>query len=63
MSSDYAVLVRQLLLEAGIVPSENEVRSMIAAAPARAEMVNRLYAVPEARYEEPALVFDPTFPV
>jgi len=62
MPSDPTVLIPQQLLAAGITPSGEEVQAMIAAAPGRQEMLDRLYAIPEARYEEPCLVFDATFP-
>ncbi|GAA1507693.1 hypothetical protein [Nocardioides humi] len=62
MTADPTVLVPQLLLAAGITPAEEEVSAMIAAFPGRQEMLDRLYAIPEARYEEPCLVFDATFP-
>ncbi|MCS5713183.1 hypothetical protein NVV95_01315 [Herbiconiux sp. CPCC 205716] len=49
--------VRTMLALARISPSEEEISGLIAGfAPARAA-VRMLYAVPEARYAEPALVF------
>jgi len=60
---DPTVLVPQLLLAAGISPAEEEeVAAMVAAFPGRQEMLDRLYSIPEARYEEPCLVFDAAFP-
>jgi len=57
MDADPAVLVPALLDAAGISPAAEEVAAMIAAFPARAAAIESLYAVPEARYEEPDLVF------
>jgi hypothetical protein len=62
MSNDPTMLVNQALLAAGIVPSEEEVAALVAATPARQEAVEKLYAVAEARYEEPCLVFNASFP-
>jgi hypothetical protein len=56
MDADPAVLVPALLQAAGISPGEEEVAVMIAALPGRAAAIESLYAVPEARYEEPGLV-------
>lgn len=62
MSSDPMTLVRQSLLAAGIAPSEEEVADLVAATPGRQEAIEKLYAVTEARYEEPCLVFGAAFP-
>lgn len=53
---DPAVLVRAQLAAAGITPSEEEVAAMVAAAPGRLAQINSLYAIAEARYEEPSTV-------
>ncbi|HTF49530.1 MAG TPA: hypothetical protein VK735_18970 [Pseudonocardia sp.] len=60
MDADPAVLVPALLRAAGISPSEEEVAAMIADFPGRAAAIETLYAIPEARYEEPDLVFRAT---
>jgi hypothetical protein len=57
MEADPAVIVPALLAAAGLTPSAEEVALMIADHPGRAVKLDALYAVPEARYEEPALVF------
>ena len=57
MSTDPTVLVPALLAAAGISPDPEEVAVMIADFPDRAAKIEALYAVPEARYEEPDLVF------
>jgi hypothetical protein len=57
MSADPAVVVPAMLAAAGITPRTEEVALMIAEFPARAESIERLYAVVAARYEEPCLVF------
>ncbi|MCW0213660.1 MAG: hypothetical protein OJJ54_09885 [Pseudonocardia sp.] len=58
MPADPAVLVPALLAAADITPSPEEVAIMIAEFPGRAAALDALYAVPEARYEEPDLVYD-----
>lgn len=63
MVSDPTTLVKQSLLAAGIDPTEEEVAVLVAATPGRQEAIEKLYAVPEARYEEPCLVFNASFPV
>jgi hypothetical protein len=57
VDADPALLVPALLTAAGISPSAEEVAFMIAEFAARAAAIEALYAVPEARYEEPGLVF------
>jgi hypothetical protein len=57
MDADPAVLVPALLQAAGLTPSKEEVATMIADYPGRAAAIESLYAVREARYEEPDLVF------
>ncbi|MCX4093878.1 hypothetical protein [Nocardia sp. alder85J] len=57
MSADPAVVVPAMLAAAGLEPREEEVAHMIAEFPARAASIEKLYAVAEARYEEPCLVF------
>jgi len=51
--------VAALLDAAGLQPSPAEREAFIAVYPRLRAMVASLYAVPEARYESPALVFDP----
>jgi hypothetical protein len=57
MSADPTVVVPALLAAAGLTPSPEEVRVMIADFSGRAAEIEALYAVPDARYEEPDLVF------
>lgn len=57
MDRNPAVIVPALLALAGRAPLEDEVAVMIAEFPALVASIDRLYAVPEARYEEPAAVF------
>ncbi|MGW0330228.1 hypothetical protein [Nocardia sp. NPDC003183] len=57
MKTDYAVLVPTLLQAAGITVSPDELAIMIATSPGRAAAIESLYRVPEARYEEPSLIF------
>jgi hypothetical protein len=40
-------------------PTEEETDRWVAGYPATRAMLNVLYAVPDARYEEPAVTFDP----
>jgi hypothetical protein len=58
--SDTEVAVRSMLKQAGIPASEEEIASFVAGYPGMKAMVDMLYAVPEARYEAPALTFNPT---
>jgi hypothetical protein len=51
--------VRAMLAEAGLRPDEGEIQALVAAYPAFKEGIESLYAVEEARYESPALRFDP----
>ena len=56
---DDRTLVLAALQQYGLSPSPAEVDALVATYPlVRAEMA-RLYAVDEARYEDPALTYDP----
>jgi hypothetical protein len=57
MEADPKVIVPALLAAAGLTPLEEEVVVMIAQYPGRAAAIEKLYAVPQARYEEPGVVF------
>jgi hypothetical protein len=57
MNPDPSVLVPALIAAAGLSPSPEETAVMIAEYPRRAAAIESLHAVPEARYEEPALIF------
>jgi hypothetical protein len=57
--ADATVAVPTLLAIAGISPSPEEVEKMIADYPFIRGSAAALYSVPEARYEVPALIFDP----
>jgi hypothetical protein len=59
MEADPTVIVPALLAAAGLSPLKEEVAVMIADYPDRAKQLDRLYALPEARYEEPDLTFRP----
>ncbi len=56
-------IVRMLLDVAGLAPSEEEIAALVASYPEQRERVDALYAVEAARYESPALVYDPAAPV
>jgi hypothetical protein len=57
MDADPTVIVPALLAAAGLAPLQEEVAVMIAEFPERAAAIEALYAVTEARYEEPDLIF------
>ena len=60
-STDTAPLpVRTLLAVAGLSPSSEEIAVMEEQYPMHRSAVEQLYAVPELRYESPALVFTAT---
>jgi len=52
--------VRTLLAAAGIPATEDEILKFTEDYPRLRGMVDLLHAVPEARYEAPGLLFDPT---
>jgi hypothetical protein len=52
--------VRAFLAAAGLTPSEEEIATLVAQYPMHKAGIESLYAIPEARYESPALIFDPT---
>ncbi len=58
-STDEAT-VRTLLAAAGIPASDEEILTFTEDYPRLRGMVELLHAVPEARYEAPGLLFDPT---
>jgi hypothetical protein len=58
--SDADAVVRMLLDVAGLAPSEEEIAALVASYPEHRARVEALYAVDAARYESPALIFDPT---
>jgi hypothetical protein len=57
MTVDHATTVRALLTAAGVTPDEAEIEALIAERPSRVAAVEAMHAVPEARYEEPAVVY------
>lgn len=57
MEADPTVVVPALLAAAGLTPLTEEVAVMVAEYPGRATQIEKLYAVAEARYEEPDLIF------
>lgn len=60
--TDAALVVPQLLATAGIQPSPEEVAKLVASYPAMKCALAELHAVPEARYEEPAVIFSALLP-
>jgi hypothetical protein len=52
--------VRAMLAAAGIPATEEEIITFVEDYPRLRGMVAMLHAVPEARYEAPGLLFDPT---
>ena len=54
---DDADAVRALLAIAKLTPSPEEVDSLIAAYPLNRLEIDKMYEIPEARYEEPCVVF------
>ena len=57
--ADPSVVVPAMLAAAGLSPSADEMAAFIKDYAFTKMSVAALYAVPEARYEVPALVFDP----
>lgn len=53
-------IVKQAFNDAGIALDEREVAYFVAVYPIVRSMVDSLYKVKEARYEMPALCFDPS---
>ena len=58
--TDTAATVATLLAGAGLHPSTEEFDLLVAAYPLHKQGIESLYAITEARYEAPALVFNPT---
>jgi hypothetical protein len=54
------VTVRAMLAAAGIPATEEEIITFVEDYPRLRGMVEMLHAVPEARYEAPGLLFDPS---
>jgi hypothetical protein len=54
------VTVRMLMAAAGLAPSEEEMAALVASYPAHKAGIESLYAIPETRYESPALIFTAT---
>jgi hypothetical protein len=57
---DIRTTVSVLLAAAGLEPSPAEFQILLDAYPLHKRGIESLYAIPEARYEAPALIFDPT---
>jgi hypothetical protein len=57
--SDADTVVRTMLAEAGLPAGEDEIEALVRAYPAFKAGIESLYAVEAARYESPALHFDP----
>jgi hypothetical protein len=60
MMDDAESTVRALLSAAGLMPSDDEFATIIAAYERHKAGIDSLYDVPDARYETPALIFNPT---
>jgi hypothetical protein len=56
---DDDAVVRGLLEGAGLSPPEDQLALLVASYPRTRALVGALYAIPEARYEEPATVYTP----
>lgn len=56
---DADTIVRLRLAEAKLPAREDEIEDLVAAYPVQRAMIDLLYAVPEAKYEAPALHFNP----
>lgn len=52
--------VRLLLAAAGLAPSEEEIAAFVVGYPRHKAGIESLYAIPEVRYESPALIFTAT---
>jgi hypothetical protein len=63
MSEDIETTVRTLVAAAGLTPSEEELATLVAGYPGYKAGIESLYAIPEARYAAPGLIFSatPTF--
>ncbi|MGA4538870.1 hypothetical protein ACPA54_02605 [Uniformispora flossi] len=57
MSTDPSAAAPVLLALAGLTPSKEETAGISEAFAAQYEAMQELYAVADARYEEPALIF------
>jgi hypothetical protein len=51
--------VKAMLAAAGLVPTQSELSQIVTMYEGLKPRIEALYAVPEARYESPALVFAP----
>ena len=60
MSDNVENTVRTLIAAAGLSPSEEEIATLVAGYPQHKAGIESLYAIPEARYAAPALVFSAT---
>lgn len=58
--SDIEATVRTFLATAGLSPSEEEIAALVEVYPRHKAGIESLYAIPAARYESPALIFNPT---
>jgi hypothetical protein len=56
---DITTTLTVLLAGAGLEPSSEEFQILLDAYPLHKQGIESLYAIVEARYEAPALVFDP----
>lgn len=58
-SDDLVATVTKLLRLAGLTPSDEEAAALAAAFNDQQRRIDAMWAVPETRYEAPAVVFDP----
>jgi hypothetical protein len=54
-----AATVKALMAAAGLTPPPEAMETFIKLYPGLRKMADSLYAIPEVRYEEPALIYSP----
>jgi len=56
--ADTETIVRALFSTAGMMLTDEQIASFVRLYPTLREQADRLWAIPEVRYEQPALLFD-----
>jgi hypothetical protein len=56
---DAETIIRLRLAETKLPARDDEIADLVAAYPQHRAMIDLLYSVPEAKYEAPALLFNP----
>ncbi len=56
--ADTETIVRALFSTAGMTLTDEQIASFVRLYPTLREQADRLWAIPEVRYEQPALLFD-----